>query len=214
MKLYNANLSPNCLRVRAVANEFGLELEIIELDLRAREHKSDAYLAMNPNGKVPVLADDGLVLWESRAINAYLASKDPRRRLYPEEIATRAAVDQWSYWQAIHLGPAMQRVSFERVLKRKFGMGEPDESVVETSVAETSTLLKVLDASLGDREWVAGSLSLADFALATTFVWREAAGILLEETPNVAAWIARMEARTSWQAATAPIMAYQVRIDE
>ncbi len=93
-------------------------------------------------------------------------------------------------------------------------MGEPDESVVETSVAETSTLLKVLDASLGDREWVAGSLSLADFALATTFVWREAAGILLEETPNVAAWIARMEARTSWQAATAPIMAYQVRIDE
>ena len=169
---------------------------------------------MNPNGKVPVLADDGLVLWESRAINAYLASKDPRRRLYPEEIATRAAVDQWSYWQAIHLGPAMQRVSFERVLKRKFGMGEPDESVVETSVAETSTLLKVLDASLGDREWVAGSLSLADFALATTFVWREAAGILLEETPNVAAWIARMEARTSWQAATAPIMAYQVRIDE
>ena len=75
MKLYNANLSPNCLRVRAVANELGLELEIIELDLRAREHKSDAYLAMNPNGKVPVLADDGLVLWESRAINAYLVDK-------------------------------------------------------------------------------------------------------------------------------------------
>ena len=208
MKLYNANLSPNCLRVRAVANELGLDLEIIDVDLRAGEHKTEAYLAMNPNHKVPVLEDDGVILWESRAINAYLAGKDPKSRLYSEDAAGRAAVDQWSYWQAIHLGPTMQKVAFERVLKSKFGMGEPDESVIESSVAETAALLKVLDIGLGGREWIAGALSLADFALATTFLSREAARISLADTPNVAAWISRMEARESWKAAAAPLVAF------
>lgn len=67
MKLYNAALSPNALRVRAVAKELGIELEIIDVDLRKGENKTASYLAMNPNGKVPVLVDDDLVLWESRA---------------------------------------------------------------------------------------------------------------------------------------------------
>ena len=94
MKLYNANLSPNCPRVRAVANELGLELDIVDVDLKAGEHKRDAYVAVNPNGKVPVLEDNGVVLWESHAINAYLASKDPQHRLYPDEIQARTVVDQ------------------------------------------------------------------------------------------------------------------------
>ena len=207
MKLYNANFSPNCLRVRAVANELGLDLDIVDVDLRAGETKTEEYLAMNPNHKVPVLEDDGMILWESRAINAYLAGKDAKSRLYPKDITARAAVDQWSYWQAIHLGPAMQRIAFERVIKSKFGMGEPDESVIESSVAETDALLKVLDIGLGGREWIAGALSLADFAIATTFPSREGARISLVDTPNVAAWIVRMEARESWKAAVAPVLA-------
>ena len=64
-------------------------------------------LPYNPNTKVPVLVDGDFVLWESRAIIAYLATGP--RRLYPADPSGAPIVDQWSYWQAIHLGPAMQR---------------------------------------------------------------------------------------------------------
>ena len=89
LKLYNANLSPNAFRVRAVTRETG-----IELDFRKGEHKSASYLAINPNGKVPVLVDGDFVLWESRAINAYLAGLRSAYGLYPADPRQRATVDQ------------------------------------------------------------------------------------------------------------------------
>src|SRR5512145_2273398 len=100
MKLYNAALSPNAMRVRAVINELGLPVEIVDVDLRAGV-KPPELLAVNPNGKVPALVDDdGFALFESRAIAVYLASKRPERELYPEDHKRRALVEQWSYWQA------------------------------------------------------------------------------------------------------------------
>ena len=162
---------------------------------------------MNPNAKVPVLVDDGFVLWESRAINGYLSSLKPERGLYPEDPRKRATVDQWSYWQAIHLGPAMQRVAFERFVKSKFGMGEPDEKALEGPLKEIAQFLAVLDANLSDKHWVAGELSVADFAVASTFVYRKPSSISLETAPHVSAWIDRLEARPSWQAATRPMLA-------
>ncbi len=209
MRLYNSNLSPNALRVRAVAHELGIALEIVEVDLRKGENKSAAFLALNPNGKVPVLVDGDLVLWESRAINGYLASLKSEQGLYPEDNRKRAIVDQWSYWQAIHLGPAMQRVAFERLLKSKFGMGQPDEKALEGQLKDIAQFLPVLDQNLADKEWVAGELSIADFAIATTFVHRKGANISLEHAPNVSSWIDRLEARPSWKAAVKPMLELQ-----
>ena len=83
MKLYNSNFSPNALRVRAVAAELGIPLDIVEVDLRKGENKTASYLAINPNGKVPVLVDGDFVLWESRAINGYLASLRPEHVFIP-----------------------------------------------------------------------------------------------------------------------------------
>lgn len=206
MKLYNVNLSPNALRVRAVASDLGIDLDIIDLDFRKGENKSASYLAINPNGKVPVLVDGDFVLWESRAINAYLAGLRPDRGLYPADMKKRAVVDQWSYWQAVHLGPAVQRVVFERFLKPMFGMGEPEEDAMEAPLKEVAQFLPVLDAHLAGKEWLAGDLSIADFAVASTFVYRTGGRISLDAAPNVAGLIARMEARPSWQAAIAPIL--------
>lgn len=207
MKLYNSNFSPNALRVRAVAAELGIQFDIVEVDLRKGENKTASYLATNPNGKVPVLVDGDFVLWESRAIDAYLASKRPERGLYPNDAKQRAVIDQWSYWQAIHLGPAMQRVAFERVMKSKFGMGEPDEKAIAPQLKEIDQFLPILDANLSDKEWVAGALSIADFTVASTFVYRVPSGISLDKAPHVSAWIKRMEARPSWQQAITPLLA-------
>jgi glutathione S-transferase len=207
MKLYNANLSPNALRVRAVVFELGLDVEIIDVDLRGGGNKTPDYLALNPNGKVPVLDDNGFVLWESRAINAYLASLKPEAGLYPDDAKKRATIDQWSYWHSIHLSPTIQRIVFERLLKPMFGMGEPDESAIESQLKEMTQLLPVLDNALEGRDWIVGDLSIADFALASTFHLRKPARISLDAYPNIVAWMARMEARPSWQKAIAPVQA-------
>jgi len=207
VKLYNANFSPNALRVRAVANELGIELEIVEVDIRKGDNRAEDFLARNPNAKVPVLQDGDFVLWESRAICAWLAGLKPEAGLYPADLKARAIVDQWAWWQAIHLGPAMQKLSFEVVLKEKFGMGDPDPVVVEAERKATDQFLTVLEGGLEGRDWIAGNLSLADFYLATTFMYREPAGISLANLPNVAGWIARLEARESWQKAVAPLKA-------
>lgn len=199
MKLYNADLSPNCLRVRATIHELGLAVELVEIDLRA---KSPELLSLNPNGKVPVFVDDdGFTLFESRAINTFLTSKRPERDLYPADPKRRAIVDQWSYWQALQLGPAMQLVAFQRVIKPKFGMGPADEAVVAEKLAEVERNLPILERGLEGRDWLAETLSLAEFAVAASFVLREASGISLAKVPRVQAWIQRVEALPSWKRA-------------
>ena len=208
MQLYTLGMSPNALRVRAVAYELGLDVEMVEVNFRDMEARVATLQPYNPNIKVPVLVDGDFVLWESRAINAYLASLKPAAGLYPEDLKRRAIVDQWSYWHAIHLGPAMQRVSMERFVKARFGMGEPDERAIESGLKESAQFLKVLDGNLAAKTWVAGDLNIADFAIASTFLYRNVADISLEAFPNVAGWIARVEARPSWQKAAAPVTAF------
>jgi len=208
MRLYNSGLSPNALRVRAVANELGFSLDIVDVDLRSGGNRAPDFLKVNPNGKVPVLVDGDFVLWESRAINAYLATLRPQTGLYPADPRKRAIIDQWTYWHAMHLGPAMQRIAFERMLKSRFGLGDPDEAAIAPSVKEVAQFMPVLEDGLKRKEWIAGTLSIADFAMATTFVYRKAGKIETAQFPNVEAWIARMEARPSWQKAVAPMKAF------
>jgi len=205
MKLYNADLSPNCLRVRAVAFELGLELEMIEIGL-ARAGSNETLQAVNPNSKVPVLVDEDFVLWESRAINNYLCSKRPDRNLLPTEPRARALVEQWLYWQAIHLGPAMQTVAFERFVKARFELGPPDTALIDAKLKEVEKFLPVFEQGLGKRPWIVDELSVADFALASTFIYRKPADISLAQVPAVSAWIQRVEARDSWRKAVAPIV--------
>lgn len=209
MKLYNADFSPNALRTRAVAFELGFEPELVELDLSRGDNRTAEYLRLNPNGKVPTLVDGEVVIWESRAIDAYLAALRPERDLYPADPVRRAAVDQWSYWQAIHLGPAMQKIAFERAQKPAYGRGEPDDGAIAGELKTVAELLPILDAALAGREWIAGPLSIADFALASTFMLRRPARMGVEAHANVAAWIERLEARPSWVRAIGPYLDVQ-----
>lgn len=202
MKLFNADLSPNCIRVRALIFELGLPVDIVDVDLRQKERPAEL-LAVNPNGKVPAFVDDdGFGLFESRAIERYLASKKPDRQLYPDDAKKRAVVDQWTYWHAVHLQPAMNAVIWERVLKPMFKLGDPDESLAKEKMAEVERLLPVLDKGLAGKEWLVGSLTVADFSLAATFgAASERAGISLAKTPNIAAWLKRVQALPSFQKA-------------
>ena len=204
MKLFSFPGSPNALRSRAVAFELGLPVEIVDVNMMAGENRSPEFLAINPNGKVPTLVDGDFVVWESRAINAYLAAQAPEKNLNPADPKVRATVEQWSNWQAIHFGPAMQAVAFERVQKKLFGMGEPDEAAIAGQLKTVADLLPILDAALAGKQWIAGDLSVADFALATNFILRGPARLDIAAYPNIIAWIERVEALPSWQKAIAP----------
>lgn len=202
MKLYNADASPNAFRVRVVIEELGLKVDYIDTSLKFDAPKPPGFLEASPHSKVPAFVDDdGFSLFESRAINTYLASKKPERGLYPDDPKRRAIVDQWSYYQAIHLGPAMQTVAFERVVKAKWNMGTPDEEAIKSKLAEVDRYMPTLEIALQGNEWLADKLTLADFAVASTFQLRKPAGISLDRYPNVTKWIARVEALPSWQRA-------------
>lgn len=101
MKLYDFPFSPNSRKVRAVAYELGIALETQRVDLLTGGQRSPEFLARNPNGRVPVLEDGDLILWESTAIIRYLAAGSA---LLPAARRTAAEVDRWTAWQLAHLG--------------------------------------------------------------------------------------------------------------
>jgi glutathione S-transferase len=200
MKLYDFPFSPNSRKVRAVAYELGLALEHVPVNLIQGDQRAPAFLAKNPNGRVPVLEDGELVLWESTAIMRYLAAGTP---LIPADRRTAAEMDRWTAWQLAHLGPAMSKVSFEKIVKPLTGRGAPDLARVEEGTKDFQQLTAILDGALGDRPFVAGPLSLADFALAAHYSLAPAAGLSLAAHPRVEAWLARVCARASMKRALA-----------
>lgn len=194
MQLYDFAFSPNCRKVRAVAYELGIPLEHVPIDLLKGEQKSPAYLARNPMGRVPLLQDGDLVLWESTAIIRYLAFGTA---LVPTERRAAAEVDRWIAWQLAHLQPAMSKVAFERIVKRLTRQGPPDPAVVEAGIAEFTAITAVLDGALAQRDYVAGSLSIADFALSAHYSLARACELSLAQFPHVESWLARMLERDS-----------------
>ena len=86
MRLYYHPLSSNSRRVVVTAIHLGVELEFVVVDLVAGEHRSAEYLRRNPNGKVPLLDDDGFLLWESHAIMQYLADRSGGQAIYPQDL--------------------------------------------------------------------------------------------------------------------------------
>src|SRR5690349_8988491 len=110
MKLYQHPFSSAAFKVSAVVHELGLPVTFVTIDMMKGEHKSPEFLALNPNGKVPTLEDDGFCLWESNAILCYLAAKKPESGLLPTDARGMAQVQQWLQWQATTFGPSASEV--------------------------------------------------------------------------------------------------------
>jgi glutathione S-transferase len=161
-----------------------------------------------------VLVDDDLVLWESTAIIRYLAAKYGSA-LLPARERTRetAEVDRWLSWQLAHLGPAMSKVAFERIVKRLTNRGAPDEAAVADGSAEFAKLTAILEEALDGRPYLAGALSLADFALASHYSLATMCGLNLAPFPRVSSWLERMLARESMQRALSDARAVLPRPD-
>jgi glutathione S-transferase len=201
MRLYYHPLSSNSRRVVAAAISLDAKLDLTPVDLLKSEHKTPEYLAMNPNGKVPLLDDEGFLLWESHAIMVYLADKSPAQTLYPRDILARADVNRWLFWSAYHFTPAVGFISRERISKKMVGgSGDPDPVEIARGEALLTTAAQTLDAHLATREWIAdGRLTLADLAIAAPLMHTAAARLPVLAYRHLQSWFARVQALEAWK---------------
>jgi glutathione S-transferase len=202
VRLYAFPASPNCLKVRAVAYELGVELEVIELNVLRGAHRARELHELNPNGLVPVLVDGDLALWESNAIITYLASVHRAPVLISTEPRQRAHVDRWLHWESAHLGRAVARLAFERFVK-PLTRRPTDRASEAGAAADFAAYGRVLEVSLGAAEYIASDLSVADFALACVLTTALMVGLDIEALPRTQAWLRRMMRRESVQRALA-----------
>ncbi|MGE0396323.1 MAG: glutathione S-transferase family protein [Kofleriaceae bacterium] len=200
MKLYHNPMSPNVRRVRLTAAVLGLQLDEHVVDFAKGEHKSAAYLALNPNGAVPTLVDGDFVLTESRAIMQYLAAQKPESNLLPRDEKQRADVTRWQFWDSSHFSPTLAGIAFEKLLKSMFGMGEPDQAKIEEGIKNFRRWGAVLNARLEGRTYVVGdALTLADLTLAASMANAHRSGVPVAEFGNIEAWFGRISALDAWK---------------
>ena len=205
MKLYFHPMSGNSRRVLLVATHLDVPLERIVVDLPHGEQRGAAHLRRNPNGRVPVLEDDGLVLWESRAIMQYLVDKTPGQTLMPMDARGRADVNRWLFWCAAHMAPANTILVLERFVKPKSGR-EPDAAELARGEALFAQTAPLLDAHLAGRDWVSQDrVTLADLSLAASFALAGPARLPIAPYANLCAWLGRVQELDAWQR-TAPVL--------
>jgi glutathione S-transferase len=197
MKLYQFALSPNCQKVVALANEVGVPLERVHIDVFNGGLQAPEFRSKNPNAKVPVLEDDGFVLWESNAMLSYIATKAGRADLAPTTPRERSDVDRWLAWHNAHFGPAVRKVAFERIVKKLGGLGAPDEKMIQQGTEEFAAMADVLDMSLAGKEYLCERLTIADFCVVTYAAVCDSCGLDFGARPNAKAWLERMLARKS-----------------
>jgi glutathione S-transferase len=141
-------------------DEAGLAYERIEAGGAHGVVNDPAYRALNPNGLVPTLQEDGFVLWESNAILRYLAATSPALAL-PEDPHRRAHVEQWLDWQATSFTPAMRDAFWQL-----FRSADPDRALIADSLRKSEAMAAILDRHLTDRDFVVGDrFGIADIAL-------------------------------------------------
>lgn len=180
IKLYTA-ATPNGYKVSVALEEMGLPYEVHRVDLMAGEQKQPSFLALNPNGRIPVIVDDDFPVFESGAILIYLAEKTGL--LMPGDPRGRSRVIQWLMFQMGGIGPMMGQANvFFRYFPEKI------QPAIDRYQGEVRRLFGVLDRHLEHHEWLAGDYSIADIA---NWCWTRTArwsGVDPEPFEHLARW--------------------------
>lgn len=205
MKLYYAE-TMNPRKACAVAKYLGLPMEYIRVDLGKGEHLKPEFLALNPNGKVPLLVDGELLLWESTAIMVHLAVK-AGSDLWPSEPTQQVEVLRWLSWDIAHFSRHGGTLYFENRIKPLLGLGEPNSAAVEEASKFYKRFAAVLDAHLAGRNYLVGDrLTIADFGAGTVLPWTKEARLPLENFANIARWHERLMEIPAWREPFPPPM--------
>ena len=187
IKVYGSAMS-RASRVMWCARELGIPFE--HVDVAWDSLKKPEFLAINPNGKVPGFTDGNLNLFESLAINLYLAKKYGTGELYPTNLEDEARVLQWNFWAATEV----EGYLLPAVLV-KIGI-LADATAAKAAAERAKPALLVLDAHLKTREWVVGSkFGITDLNLSSVVAFAKFGDVDISYAPHVVAWMDRCLAR-------------------
>jgi glutathione S-transferase len=196
MRLYYAETT-NPRKACAVAKYLNAPVEFVHVDLGKGENRTPEFLALNPNGKVPVLETGAGSLWESNAIMCYLA-RIAGSDLWPSD-NRQIEVMRWLSWDSQHFTRHAGTLYFEHIIKPALGIGEPDPAVVAEATGFFKRFAAVLNDHLSGRAYLMGDLlTVADFAGAITLPYAKRARIPLAEFPEIERWHARLSELPAW----------------
>jgi GST-like protein len=194
IELYTSS-TPNGWKASVTLEELNIPYNVHAIDLSSQAQKEDWFLALNPNGRIPVIVDsalDNFAVFETGAIMVYLAEQ--AGRLLPTDVKGRSLVMQWLMFQMGGIGPMMGQANvFFRYMPEKI------QPAIERYQNESRRLLEVLDRRLAESEWLADDYSIADIAnwcWARTYKW---SGVSADGLPNLKRWRDAMRERPACQ---------------
>jgi len=187
------------LRPLWMLEELGLEYEHVQTNFSG-DNKQPEYLALNPNAHVPTLVDGDTVLWESLAINLYLAEKyDGGLNL--KNVEDRGRAIQWSFWVMLEAEKSLLEYLFNSLI---LPPEQRDAAVCRAAEAVLQAPMRVLDDALAGRDYLVGdTFSVADLNVAAVFAWAVPAKLDLSNFPNLSRWLLTCVSRPAAKAARA-----------
>ena len=173
-----------------MAEELGIDYQRNNLDFRSDALREPSYLAINPNGRIPALTDGDYVLWESMAINLYLASKyREHHNLWPDTLETQGLAYQWSFWVMTELEhPLLSILMHKRILPQQ----KRDPQKLARNEGVVKRPLEILDQALIGQDYLCGkNFTVADLNVAAVLSWSKPARFSLKPYPQLDAWLKR-----------------------
>ena len=192
--LYTA-ATPNGWKVSIALEELGLPYTVHAIDFKTLQQKQPAFLAINPNGRIPAIIDraaDDLAIFESGAILMYLAEKTGQ--LMPQDMKGRYQVIQWLMFQMGGLGPMQGQAN---MFYRYFPTTIPE--AIDRYQNESRRLYEVMNTRLADRDYLAGDYSIADIACWSWVHLHDWSGVSLEGLDNLTTWYETIKQRPAVQ---------------
>lgn len=188
--LHHNPYSQHARRVVSLFEEAGLDYTLSPVAMQEGEHRSEEFLAINPNHQVPVLVDDDLTLCESNAILRYLCNKHRLEGWYPTEPSIRARIDQWLDWNQCRLSPTV----IDIVLNKVFMGDAGDVQAIKRGTEILPELAAILEAGLEGRKFLAGSdPTIADLSVASN-IFHLGLAKMAPATPHIQGWFDRVSA--------------------
>ena len=194
LQLYG-NPRSRAMRCLWMLEEVGQPYQLVDKSLRAEDLQSAEYLRLNPNARIPTLVDGNLVLWESMAINLYLAQKyEGAMHCASAHVLGLAA--QWSFWAMLEMEHFLLHLLEHRALLAEYAR---DASAVERNELLLRKPLTVLNGALAGRFYLAGDgFTVADLNVAGILMWAKFARMDLSGYPELARWLNVCMARPAY----------------
>lgn len=197
LKIWGRKTSSNVQKVLWCCGELDIAFERVDVGGPFGGNQDNEYLALNPNGLVPTIQDDGLVLWESNTICRYLAATRGGERLYPAAPAPRAYVERWMDWQLSTIGPPMGQLLYGLIRTTPEAR---DHAAIEAARRKALTAWTIVDDALDGSPFLAGDgLTLAEIVMGTlVYRWH---AFPIERLPlrRLRAWYDRMRERPAFK---------------